>query len=263
MSNKSIKTIGSIGKEVQLSPGQEQELFAYEGQGLLNHMWFGGNFEHYAETLIRVYVDDAETPSIEMELFLGHGIGFKNDFGPWGTPRIGKTGSPSGLYNHYLIPFGRSIRVTAQLASQVARRPIFWWIIRGIENAEISLSGITLPPDARLTLQKRTEITVRPLEEFELAGSRKAGMLYQVTIAAQSTNFSFLEAILRAYIGSSKQLLPLSSGLEDYFLGTYYFNRGLYHLPSAGVTHLGQADYSFSAYRFHEQDPIFLRTDSF
>jgi hypothetical protein len=96
------------------------------------------------------------------------------------------------------------------------------------------------------------------LAEFELAASPKAGLLYQLTIAAQSTNFSFLEAILRAYLGSSKQLLPLSSGLEDYFLGTYYFNRGLYHLPSAGVTHLGQADYSFSAYRFHEQDPIFF-----
>jgi hypothetical protein len=50
----------------------------------------------------------------------------------------------------------------------------------------------------------------------------------------------------------------LSSGLEDYFLGTYFFNRGMYHNDVAGLTHLSKEDHSFSAYRFHEQDPIFF-----
>jgi hypothetical protein len=47
---------------------------------------------------------------------------------------------------------------------------------------------------------------------------------------------------------------------EDYFLGSYYFNAGLYHLPVAGLTHLDSDKpgslYRFSAYRFHEDDPI-------
>ncbi len=47
----------------------------------------------------------------------------------------------------------------------------------------------------------------------------------------------------------------LSSGTEDYFLGTYYFNRGRYYNPVAGLTHL-VPDREFSAYRFHERDPI-------
>ena len=51
----------------------------------------------------------------------------------------------------------------------------------------------------------------------------------------------------------------LSSGLEDYFLGTYFFNRGMYHNDVAGLTHLNKEDHSFSAYRFHEEDPIFFR----
>ena len=52
----------------------------------------------------------------------------------------------------------------------------------------------------------------------------------------------------------------LSSGLEDYFLGTYYFNRGRYANNLAGLTHFDEKARTFSAYRFHEDDPIFFRT---
>ena len=47
-----------------------------------------------------------------------------------------------------------------------------------------------------------------------------------------------MEACMRAYIGGAKEPLMLSSGLEDYFIGTYYFNKGRYATPAAGVTHL-------------------------
>jgi len=46
--------------------------------------------------------------------------------------------------------------------------------------------------------------------------------------------------------------------LEDYFLGTYYFNKGLYYTPVAGLTHLDKERNEFSAYRFHEDDPVFF-----
>ena len=79
-----------------------------------------------------------------------------------------------------------------------------------------------------------------------------------MTIAARSENFSYLEACMRAYIDGAEKPLWLSSGLEDYFLGTYYFNRGRYYTPVAGLTHKDDSDHSFSAYRFHEDDPIFF-----
>jgi hypothetical protein len=50
----------------------------------------------------------------------------------------------------------------------------------------------------------------------------------------------------------------LSSGLEDYFLGTYYFNRGKYYTPVAGLTHL-VPEKEFSGYRFHHNDPVFFQ----
>jgi hypothetical protein len=66
-----------------------------------------------------------------------------------------------------------------------------------------------------------------------------------------------LEGCLRAYVDGGAEPLMVSSGLEDYFLGTYYFNRGTYHYPLAGVTHLVPGS-RLSAYRLHEDDPVYF-----
>ena len=94
-----LKTFGTSGKAVYpFTEGSKTEavLYEYEGTGCLTHMWFGGNWPDWEKMHIRVYVDGEQTASIDFEMFLGHGIGFKDDFGPWGTKRIGKTGHPSG-----------------------------------------------------------------------------------------------------------------------------------------------------------------------
>jgi hypothetical protein len=113
-----------------------------------------------------------------------------------------------------------------------------------------------MPANARLRLHKKEDLIVQPLEEFVLCHLSGAGMLFMVTMAAKSSNFEFMEGQIRAYFGNDREPQFLSSGLEDYFLGTYYFNRGLYHLPQAGLTHKNEDDHSFSAYRFHDIDPI-------
>ena len=252
-------TFGTMGKAVYpLSGGRAAELFAHHGRGCLTHMWFGGNWEDYGKLRIRIYVDGETTASIDMELHLGHSIGFQDDAAPWGITRIGKTGSPSGVYNTYRIPFGSQVRVTAQLPEGQEGNPRLWYIIRGTEGFPVVFSGVQLPESGRLKLHKLEGFCAASLEEFALCDVSERGMLYQVTIAAQSASFTYLECIVRAYLNGETEPLLLSSGLEDYFLGTYYFNRGRYYNEVAGVTHLDESDHSFSAYRFHEEDPIFF-----
>ena len=254
-------SFGVAGKEkTVLKPGVEAELFRHSGRGYLNHMWFGGDFKNYGLTRIRVYVDDEREASIDMELMMGHGIGFQDNSAPWGVERIGKTGEPSGIYNTYRIPFASSVRVTAQRGKSEDGHeevPPFWWIIRGVENVPPEVGGFRLPEHARLKLHKIVNRATKPLEEFSMCATAKSGMLYMVTIAAKSSKFCFMESCVRAYIGGAKQPLVLSSGMEDYFLGTYDFNKGRYYLPIAGVTHL-VPETEFSAYRFHEADPVFF-----
>jgi hypothetical protein len=263
-----LKTFSGIGKELRpfrTGKSLEAELFRHAGRGCLTHMWFGGDFRAWDRTRLRVYVDREQQASIDMELFLGHGIGFGDAHAPWGVARIGKTGHPSGVYNTYRIPFGNGVRVTAQLAPDAEPNPPFWWIVRGTENLPAEVGGIRLPDAARLKLHKRDAYVAKRLEEFDLCNVPGAGALHQVTIAARANrpagspkDFSYLEACMRAYLDGSKEPMFLSSGLEDYFLGTYYFNRGRYWTPVAGLTHIDPKDGSFSAYRFHEDDPVFF-----
>jgi len=253
------KTFGTAGKEkTVLKAGVEAELLRHTGKGFLTHMWFGGDFKDYGLARIRVYVDGEGAASIDMELMMGHGIGFQDDGAPWGVERVGKTGAPSGIYNTYRIPFGKSVRVTAQRASGGEEEtPPFWWIIRGVDDVPLQVGGIRLQGNARLRLYKVENRRVKPLDQFPMYDTPKTGMLYMVTIAAKSSSFCFMESCVRAYIGGAKEPLLLSSGMEDYFLGTYDFNKGRYYTPVAGVTHLAP-NAEFSAYRFHEADPVFF-----
>lgn len=256
-----LKTFSTSGKELKvLGGGKEAELLRHEGRGCLTHMWFGGSFPGYEKTRIRVYVDGEANASIDMELGMSIGVGFADPAAPWGVARVGKTGDPSGIYNTFHIPFGQSIRVTAQLGKGVEGDPPFWWIIRGTDNLPLQLAGVQLPPNARLRLYRKDDRVAKPFEEFDLCKTNHNGALYLVAMAARSANnFNFLEAQMRAYVGGSEKPLMLSSGLEDYFLGTYYFNRGKYYTPIAGLTHMDEKDHSFSAYRFHDDDPIFFQ----
>ncbi len=262
-----LKTFGTMGKQVSpLSVEKEADLFRYEGKGCLTHMWFGGAFKGVERTRIRIYVDGEAKASIDMALYLGHGIGFGDNHAPWGTARVGKCGDPNAVYNTYRIPFGRSVRVTGQLAEGAAKKPLFWWIIRGTENLPVSIGGVRLPERARLRLHRLESHTAKPLEEFALCDVKGDGALYQVTMAGKGKkksgnwkDLSYMEACVRAYVGGAKEPLMLSSGLEDYFLGTYYFNKGRYATPVAGLTHFDKAKLEFSAYRFHEDDPVFFR----
>jgi len=261
-----MRAFGSIGKAQDALDGHvEAELLDHAGKGCLTHMWFGGDWPGYERTRIRVYVDGEIIPSIDMELGLGHGFGFGDDGSPWGTVKMGKTGAPSGIYNTRRIPFGEHIRITGQRHPDGPASSPFWWILRGTEHLSPAVGGVELPAAARLRLHRLDSFTAKPLQEFALCDVDGAGALYQVTIAAQALEkkegwlaMSFLEACMRAYIDKSPTPLMLSSGLEDYFTGTYYFNRGRFANDLAGLTHYDEKSQSFSAYRFHDDDPLFF-----
>jgi hypothetical protein len=257
-----LRPIGGIGKGEQvLKEDTEAILYEHQGKGCLTHFWFGGNFEGVEDTRIRYYIDSETTPSIDMALYLGHGIGFRDNDAPWATKHVGKIGKNNGIFNNYRIPFGKSIRVTAQRPLGAKGNPMSWWIIRGVENGRVTLGGMELPETARLKLHRLENHTAEPMEEFNLCDVKGHGAVYQVTIAAQALSnggMSYLEGCMRAYTGGGKEPIMLSSGLEDYFLGTYYFDTGKFHADISGLTHLDKKNRCFSAYRFHDDDPLFF-----
>ena len=212
---------------------------------------------------IRIYIDGEAEASLDFMLFLAHGIGYTEElekqYIPWGTRRLAHT-ADGGIYNTYRIPFSKSFRVTAT-------HPVggyFFYIIRGVENMPVVVGDLVLPANTRLRLFKNENVKLTPLEFITLANvSTTAGMLFQATLAANSSDFNYLEACFRARIDGAANVTWLSSGTEDFFLSAYYFNRGIYHLDNSGLTYITSSPASaMSAYKFFENDPL-LFTKSF
>lgn len=210
---------------------------------------------------IRIYIDGETSPSLDFLLLLAHGIGFTEalevQYTPWGTRRMAHA-ADGGIYNTYRIPFSKSFKVTATHPEGGQ----FFYIIRGVENMPLVVGGLTLPTNTRLRLYKNINVKLAPLEFISLASpSNTAGMLFQVTLAANSSDFNYLEACMRALIDGASNVTWLSSGTEDFFLSAYYFNRGVFHMDNSGLTHK-ESPGMMSAYKFFENDPL-LFTKSF
>jgi hypothetical protein len=219
----------------------------------MQHWWSGGNFEGYGLSRVRYYADNEA--AVDLPFGLAHGLAPSDmdDNGPFSAGSLfGRTGAPlhsgmggSGFFNTYSIPFGASINVTVTLHNVSGGSEYFWCILRGRTNVALSLpagSGgvVPLPPTARL---RSYETSVTNLSAYAylplLNSSAAAGAVLSVTLAVRSpSGYAFLEGELRAHGDASDDPWLLSSGTEDYFLGTFYFDKGEYMTPLAGLTQL-------------------------
>lgn len=263
-STDGLRTFGAFGKEVKLlEVGKEAEIFRREGRGCLTHMWFAMD----ERTRIRVYVDGEKTPSIDMAQDLGHGYAFGGPPEPWGIAEFGRKG---GVYNTYRIPFGKGVRITVLPWTKVfdgVNGRDAWWIVRGTENLPVYVGEVRLPDSARLRLVRLENHRAEPLEEFAVCEQTGGGAFYQMTVAVQGEkksktweDQSYQEGCVRAYLDGSKEPTFLSSGFEDYFVSSGYFHhRKLFQTSISGLTHIDVDKNRFSAYRFHDRDPVFFQ----
>lgn len=276
----------------------------------MQHLWVGGGMQDplWTESVVRYYVDgETTTAALVLPLGPGHGMssilfsGFdQEDDGPWSAAGLfGKTGSPSGIFNTYPVPFESNIRVTVQLAGPANASTRFWIILRGTDGLTGPLTlpgqpGLVMPPSARLRSHMAGPMTLGAGDQLQmLSSSARNGAVLMSTLAVRTEpkgSPTFLEGCVRAWdidttrkkhpknmaiktteamtLSSSKLRMLMSSGTEDYFAGTYYFNKGQYTNALAGVTALcphpqalgcqPPADGSvlFSAYRVFTHDPL-------
>ena len=82
---------------------------------------------------------------------------------------MGKAGQVGGYYHYHRVLFQHSIRVEAR---SLGGNQVVYIVVRGHEVAEGSAaaagltlpSGFTVPPNARLQLQRIDNVTFEPLE---------------------------------------------------------------------------------------------------
>ena len=216
-------------------------------------------------------MDNETIPSISYELLKGHGIGFTvadesntiSKSGPWGTTYLSHEANNGGLSNRYMIPFNKTINITC--TTRISGP--FWYWVHGIYNFPVMYSkyNIELPNNdgmLRLKLYKNEYVLANNLDFITLANiTDKPGAVLQFSLYANSSSFTYLEGCLRMKIDDDINYQYLSSGTEDIFDSSYYFDSGIYHSDEVGLTYKSNPGY-ISAYRFFDSDPI-LWTNNF
>jgi len=226
--------------------------------GVMNHFWITGSNPAMGTTTIRYYIDGETTASIQFNPGLASGVGFNDPQAPWATKWIGKGANDGSWWNNIRMPFQKSIRITWQNTASYGGMYI---IVRGAPNQVIDIGGVVVPKTARMNLFINQR-SLQPLEYIDLVSvpAGKSGLHFFSTLAVASGNQNFMEGCYRFY-SPPTQAYPgtlLSTGTEDYFDSGWYFNAGEFHFPVSGYTHYANSGgtVTWSAYRFHEQDPL-------
>ena len=110
---------------------------------VLHHMWVGGSWPGfgnssavYGESIVRYYVDGEKDAGLVVPLNLNQIM--LDDNGPWAAGGLfGKTGSPSGLWNTFAIPFN-SVRVTVTLKGPTGGSTDFWYVLSALQCCSCS-----------------------------------------------------------------------------------------------------------------------------
>lgn len=204
-----------------------------------------GNWEN---GLLRLYIDGSSTPSIQLKLsdlavvgqYGAVGPNTPTDGSPYGIGLFGKTAKNGGVYSTVRIPFYKTIKSTIEAAPGTQGQSIYWFIIRGLEATEVRLGDLTLPFGATLSIHRNSNLTADRLELFTLAeippGMGGALLLTQLDAKSalpaggglEGGAFDYLEACMRIHLDGAPEPLFLSSGTEDYFLSSSYFDEGIH-----------------------------------
>jgi len=255
-----LRTFGTAIKDGQIST-VEQTVFEHscDGGGSVTEMWWAGpDFApEFPFMRIRFYIDGETTASIDYQLYMAHGIGWGDDSLFFGNKYMGKNSYSGGIYHTFRIPFGKSIKVTAQLP-WLTPGNVFWCIIRGLERLPVIMGDIQFPNTTRLRLYKYENVTAAAHQYVPLVQvNNKAGAIFLVTVQAESPDLNFLEGCFRAYIDDASVPIFLSSGTEDFFLSCSYFAGGEYYTSEAGLTHLDTSGPAkLSMFKFFHRDPL-------
>ncbi|KAH3743638.1 DUF2961 domain-containing protein [Pelomyxa schiedti] len=235
-----------------------QHIAADGDYGVITHFWMTIPTEYDRGILIRYYVDGESEASIEYEPSLACGVGFDDHQAPWGTHWLGRGAKYGSWFNNFLIPFQKSIIVTAQHTG-IPNFSSFYMIIRGATNVPLKIGYLTLPVTAKLHLFTFDK-EVAPLEYVNFVNiSTGSGVMFMHTLQVETDNLNFLEGCYHMYTGA--QEFPgtvLSTGTEDYYDSGWYFDAGEFHMPVSGYTHYDSTitHIEWSGYRFHHMDPL-------
>ena len=250
-----------ISPAVKIEPGQSFEVADITGPGAVQQIWMTATGK-WRFSILRVWWDDEETPSIECPV---------GDFFCMGWGEYAHVNSlpvcvnPGSAFNCYWeMPFRKRCRMTF---TNTDEEPMVLFY-------QVNYTLTDVPEDAAyLHAQWRRTNPLPYKEVYTLVDDVKGQGHYVGTYMAWQVNNTgwWGEGEIKFYMDGDQWPSICGTGTEDYFCGSYNFDRqGQYtefSTPYAGLPQVIRPDGTyrsqqrFGLYRWHIMDPIRFKKD--
>lgn len=236
--------------------GNEENLLNItSGGGVVNYIWLAcrpevANTYPEFDYSIRVYTDGNTSPDIDMDLGLFFGYAYGQVFPAgdissehWharvgGSDHIDRSGGGIRLQ----IPFTSGIRICVANTNSTGTSGV-WSQVDYILSADNS--GMTIPPYRLHTIGNKwiggqANVTVGSDATLATISSETPGIIVGHSMAmGNAMDYSYLERYVAVYIDGESTPSIQSSGTEDWFTGSDYFNSGQHPFSHYGAMGFG------------------------
>jgi hypothetical protein len=254
-----------ISPSVRIAPGETRTLADVRGSGAIQHIWMTLT-GHWRHSILRIYWDDQETPSVECPA---------GDFFACGWGQYARISSlavcvnPGSAFNCYWeMPYRSGFRMT--MTNIAAQEMTLYY--------QITFTETDIPDDLAYFHAQFRRVNPLPYKQVYtiLDGVQGQGQ-YVGTYMAWGVNNNgwWGEGEIKFYIdGDDEYPTICGTGTEDYFCGSYNFDVGKdqggyreFTTPYSGLAQVIRPDglyrsqMRFGMYRWHITDPIRFERD--
>lgn len=247
---------------IRIKPGETFTLAEIEGPGAIQHIWMTptGNWRF---SIIRFYWDDEETPSVEVPVGDFFAMGW-NQYAPLSSLAV--CVNPGSAFNCYWqMPFRKKCKITMENINDQDEMRLYY---------QIDYTLTDVPDDAAYFHAQFRRTNPNSTSDYTIVDNIKGqGQFVGLYLAwGVNNNGWWGEGEIKFFMdGDSKFPTICGTGTEDYFCGSYNFDReGQYkefNTPYAGLHQVIRPDGTyksqqrFGLYRWHILDPVRFKKD--
>lgn len=246
-----------VNPYVQIKSGQTFTMAEIEGPGAIQHIWMTptGNWRF---SILRIYWDDETEPSVECPVGDFFGMGW-NEYAPLTSLPV--CVNPGSAFNCYWsMPFRKKCRITMENINDKDPMTLYY---------QIDYTLTEVPADAAYFHAQFRRTNPNTTSDYTIVDNiRGKGQFVGVYLAwGVNNNGWWGEGEIKFYMdGDGKFPTICGTGTEDYFCGSYNFDRnGQYKefcTPYSGLHQVIRPDgvyksqQRFGLYRWHILDPV-------
>ena len=251
-----------VNPYIIINSGETVTIAEMEGPGAIQQIWMTPTGV-WRWSIIRIYWDGEETPSVECPIADFFCMGW-NEYAPLNSLPV--CVNPGSAFNCYWqMPFRKSCKITMENVNPKDAMTLYY---------QINYTLTDVPKDAGYFHAQFRRTRYNESSDFTvLDGVKGQGQFVGVYMAWGLTNNGWWgEGEMKFFIDGDKKYPTIcTTGTEDYFCGSYNFDRNgrftEFCTPYAGLVQVIRPDGTyrsqerFGLYRWHIMDPIRFKKD--